>query len=180
MENTKRLLLASAVLMMATGAGAAGTAGATGAAGAGPAPAPTAPPASNPPTPPTTPTPTDTAAPSGAKSAFFHVKNTTARAITLGGVLLVPGAVTPVPNDKDGVNKRDADMDGLEIVSAPKRAGLSERGEKNLLEVTDVLHPDNSGTVATPADASGGTLYKPPEQIVKDAKASGWVAPGKS
>lgn len=151
------------------------TGGATGSATLGVTPSPTAPPAANPPTP-TAPAPAPAAA-SGDGKGFLYVKNTMARPVHVAGVMLVPGAVTAVPNDKDGVNKRDVDMDGLEIVSAPKATKESARADANRLEVDDVLHPDNSRTTAATADAGGGTLYKPPEEIVKDAKASGWVAP---
>jgi hypothetical protein len=94
----------------------------------------------------------------------LFVRNTLARLITLGGVALVPNAVTEIPNDENGVNKRDVEsFEGLELVSATSAA---EGDGKSSIETRDVLHPDNSQpSVLTNNDANPNP-------------ANGWTTPG--
>ena len=105
-------------------------------------------------------------------AAQLFVRNTLARLVTLGGVALPPLAVTAVPNDEDGVNKRDVeDFEGLEIVSQSK----ADTEAVSTIETRDVLHPDNSQASSLPDPASvpnAATGWQTPGGLTGDAAAT--------
>lgn len=129
----------------------------------------------------TTPAPTSapTATARKASTATLFVKNNMPRLVTLGGVALAPNAVSEVPNDADGVNKRDVeDFEGLELISKTDAEG------KSTIESRDVLHPDNSQPTInnTPdsgwqmpgsdAAATSAAAVAKPADVVKETKAT--------
>lgn len=94
------------------------------------------------------------------KAKYFYVLNSLARMVTLGGVPMVPGQISKIPDVE--TNRDDADMDGLKIVS---KEGAEE--ETETLETDDVLHPNSQTDAEATAKATEAN----------SAKKAGWNSP---